>query len=190
MGIETIDEKITRLNKESTRLENFNLSYQNIFQKEKKHLQSVLPREILKRVEHFGSTAIVGIWSKPIIDILVEVVSLDDIKRKWSMVFEEMGYDYLWRPSTGGIDPYYAWFIKRDAAGNRTHHIHMIEKGFKMWDRLLFRDYLNEFPNIAKKYEKLKLELANDYPDRRDKYTDGKSSFVLKITKEACEYYI
>ena len=55
------------------------------------------------------------------------------------------------------IPPFYAWFIKRDSQGNRTHHIHMVEKDFEHWDRLLFRDYLIKFPDVAHEYHTLKL---------------------------------
>lgn len=35
-------------------------------------LRSVLPGEFALRIRHIGSTAIRGIWAKPIVDILVE----------------------------------------------------------------------------------------------------------------------
>ena len=37
---------------------------------------------------------------------------------------EADGYDYLWRPTSGDdTPPFYAWFIKRNPQGQRTHHI-------------------------------------------------------------------
>jgi GrpB-like predicted nucleotidyltransferase (UPF0157 family) len=55
--------------------------------------------------------------------------------------------------------PFYAWFIKRDKDGNRTHHIHMAESHFEHWDRILFRDYLIEYPDVAREYGNLKMKL-------------------------------
>ena len=128
--------------------------------------------DIIKRIEHFGSTAIPNIPSKPIIDLLVEVSSLDETKKKVVPILEAAeGYEYVWRPTIGMKPPWYAWFIKRDDTGKRTPHIHMIEKDFKMWERLLFRDYLRELPDYANKYGELKEKLSREYPNDRQKYT-------------------
>jgi len=60
------------------------------------------------------------------VDILVEVVSLEETKKRIVPVLEAGGYDYFWRPAWGNdTPPFYPWFIKRNAAGVRTHHIHM-----------------------------------------------------------------
>ena len=87
--------------------------------------------------------------------------------------------------------PFYAWFIKRDAAsGARTHHIHMVEGGFvEHWDRLLFRDYLIAHPEAARQYQELKLRLASDHPNDRVAYTEGKSEFVARVTEEARRFF-
>ena len=48
-----------------------------LFRMEKEHLLSCLPNELIRRIEHFGSTAVPGLAAKPIVDILVEVTDLD-----------------------------------------------------------------------------------------------------------------
>ena len=45
-------------------------------------------------------------------------------------------------------------------SGTRTHHIHMVEADFEHWDRLLFRDYLIEHPDVAREYSDLKEKLS------------------------------
>ena len=161
-----------------------------MFEKEKEQLLSCLPHELIGRIEHFGSTAIPGLAAKPIVDVLVEVTSLEETERRIVPVLEAQGYDYFWRPSRGDDGPpFYAWFIKRDSAGVRTHHIHMVESDFEHWDRLLFRDYLIEHPATAKEYEALKLNLARDYPNDRVAYTNGKTEFIVRVTQSAKEYY-
>lgn len=65
----------------------------------------------------------------------------------------------------------------------------MMEKDFQQWERLLFRDYLIEHPKLAKEYEALKLKLADDYPNNRVAYTDGKTDYVVRVTQVAKEYY-
>jgi hypothetical protein len=53
------------------------------------------------------------------------------------------------------------------------------------WDRLLFRDYLIEHPQVANEYQALKLRLASAYPNDRVAYTRGKGEFVNAITERA-----
>ena len=103
-------------------------------------------------------------------------------------VLEDAGYDYFWRPEFDG-PPFYAWFIKRSAERARTHHIHMVEASSKLWERLYFRDYLREFPDEAAKYAKLKISLAEKYPNDRIAYTKGKTEFVVSVTEKARKYY-
>ncbi len=79
------------------------------------HLQDCLPPELIRRIEHFGSTAIPNLPAKPIIDILVEVTSLEETKRRIVPVLEAQGYDYFWR-ATRGED---GAAIAREADGSR-----------------------------------------------------------------------
>ncbi len=106
----------------------YNPEWPSLFEKEAAFFQSKLPKSLVKRIEHFGSTAIPGLSAKPIIDILVEVSSLDETKKQIVPILESEGYDYFWRPTIGNQPPYYAWFIKRDSDGRRTHHIHTVER--------------------------------------------------------------
>ena len=87
------------------------------------------------------------------------------------------------------VPPYYAWFIKRDVNGSRTHHIHMVDPGFADWDRLHFKDYLIENPEVAKDYQKLKCDLSVKYKNNRVEYTNRKGEFIKKYTNIAKMYY-
>ena len=104
-------------------------------------------------------------------------------------ILEAQGYDYFWRPTRGDDGPpFYAWFIKRDpdSAGRRTHHIHMVEAEFREhWDRLFFRDYLIARPDVARRYQELKVELAAKHGDDRLAYGRGKAAFIDAVTAEA-----
>jgi GrpB-like predicted nucleotidyltransferase (UPF0157 family) len=188
--METIEDRIKRVTKEKIEVVPYNPDWQRIFELEKYHLLSCLPHSLVKRIEHFGSTAIPNLSSKPIIDMLVEVISLEETKNIIVPILTSQGYEYFWRPTQGDdIPPYYAWFIKRNLHGHRTHHIHMVEHDYEHWDRLLFRDYLIEHPDIAKEYETLKVRLANDFPNDRVTYTESKTEFIVKTTQKAKEHY-
>ena len=190
--METLEQRIRRVSQEEIAIAPYDPRWPILFAQEKGHLQSCLPRELIGRVEHFGSTAVPGLAAKPVVDILVEVTDLRATRERIAPVLESQGYDYFWRPTWGDDGPpFYAWFIKRDPGTKaRTHHIHMVEPDFgEHWDRLLFRDYLIEHPQVAREYEDLKFRLASAYPNDRVAYTKGKTEFVLRITEQAKRFY-
>ena len=69
----------------------------------------------------------------------------------------------------------------------RVFHLHLRYEGDH--DELYFRDYLQEHPAVAKNYEQLKLSLWKQYEHNRDAYTDSKTDFIKKYTKEAKKLY-
>ncbi len=188
--METDEERIRRVVQEKIEIVPYNPEWYRMFEREKNHLLSCLPHDLVRRIEHFGSTAVPGISAKPIIDILVEVTSLEETKTNIVPILTAQGYEYFWRPTWGDdVPPFYAWFIKRDSHGHRTHHIHMVEHDFEHWERLLFRDYLIEYPVIAKEYETIKVRLAANSSNDRVAYTQAKTEFIVKVTQIAKSYY-
>jgi GrpB-like predicted nucleotidyltransferase (UPF0157 family) len=184
--METLQEKIARVVAEEVTLVPYDPDWPRRFEKERDHLLGCLPRELIRRIEHFGSTAVPGLPAKPIVDMLVEVTDLGETRRRIAPILEAQGYDYFWRPSWGDdVPPFYAWFIRRDDRGIRTHHIHMVEAHFEHWERLLFRDYLIEFPETARVYAELKLDLVRTVGGDRIAYTEGKTRFVVETTERA-----
>ena len=185
----SLKQRIEEAVREEVSIVPYNPEWPSLFEDESRFLWSKLPKSLVIRIEHFGSTAIPGLAAKPIIDILVEVGSLEETKRQIVPLLESEGYDYFWRPELFDGPPVYAWFIKRNSEGKRTHHIHMVEADSKLWDRLYFRDYLREFPNEAKRYEELKHFLYEKYPNDRVAYTKGKTDFIVSVTEKAKQYY-
>ena len=190
--MEPLEQRIRRAVQEDVAIVPYDPRWPELFRREKEHLLSCLPAELIRRVEHFGSTAVPGLAAKPVVDVLVEVSDLQPTRTRIPPLLESQGYDYFWRPTHGDDGPpFYAWFIKRDpTTGVRTHHIHMVEASFvEHWDRLLFRDYLAEHPGVAKAYESLKVRLASTAPKDRVAYTRGKTEFVVNVTQQAKRYY-
>ncbi|MBL7067013.1 MAG: GrpB family protein [Candidatus Marinimicrobia bacterium] len=186
--MKSLEQRIAEVIHEKVSIVPYNPDWLRLFDQEAKYLRNRLPKTLVTRIEHFGSTAIPGLVSKPIIDILVEVTSLEKTKKQIVHLLKSEGYDYFWRPEFDK-PPMYAWFIKRNTDGMRTYHIHMVEADSKLWDRLYFRDYLREFPEEAKRYGELKLFLSEQYPDDRVAYTKGKTGFIVTITEKAKLYY-
>jgi GrpB-like predicted nucleotidyltransferase (UPF0157 family) len=186
----TLEERIKGVVQEEIIIVPYNPDWPRMFELEKDLLFSCLPHNLVRRIEHFGSTAVPNLSSKPIIDILVEVTSLEETKNCIVPILTFQGYEYFWRPTLGDdVPPYYAWFIKRDSQGHRTHHIHMVEHDFEHWERLLFRDYLIEHPDIAKEYERIKICLEKTFPKNRVAYTQAKTEFIVKATQIAKRHY-
>ena len=188
--METLEEKIARVVQEDVAVVPYDPRWPGLFREEKAHLLSCLPAALIRRIEHFGSTAVPGLAAKPIVDMLVEVTSLDETRQQVPPILESQGYDYFWRPTWGDDrPPFYAWFIKRDAGGTRTHHIHMVEAHFEHWDRLLFRDYLIEHRHVAQEYGRLKRRLSTTHAHDRVAYTQAKRDFIVRVTAIARAHY-
>ncbi len=190
--METEEQRIQRVLRDTVAISPYDPAWPALFRQEKEHLLSCLPADLVRRIEHFGSTAVPGLAAKPIVDMLVEVADLQATRVGIAPVLEAQGYDYFWRPTNGDDGPpFYAWFIKRDRPGGaRTHHIHMVEAEFtEHWDRLLVRDFLIDHPEVAGEYEAVKIRLASDFPGDRVAYTRGKTDFIARVTEQAKRYY-
>ena len=151
------------------------------FDAEQKVLLSALRPWLFGPVEHVGSTAILGLRAKPVIDIMVAVETLS-LSRDAIVVLEGLGYHY-W--------PYKAdlmhWLCK-PSDDFRTHHLHLVPWGSALWKaRLAFRDHLRTNASAAADYVALKDELARKYRNDREAYTEGKTSFVERIVERALQ---
>ncbi|MBI3585872.1 MAG: GrpB family protein [Ignavibacteriales bacterium] len=185
----SLQERIEELVREEISIVLYDPHWPALFEQESSFLRRKLLEQLVRRIEHFGSTAVPGLAAKPVIDILVEVTDLEETKKIIAPLLEAEGYEYFWRPSVGDQPPYYAWFIKRNADGKRTHHIHMVEANSALWDMLYFRDYLRLFPDEAHRYEQLKRSLSELYSHDRATYTNEKTQYITSITKKAEEYF-
>jgi GrpB-like predicted nucleotidyltransferase (UPF0157 family) len=186
--VESLEESIRRVTSEPIEIVDYDVRWPELFEREKSHLLQCVPANIIVRVEHFGSTAVPGLSAKPIVDMLVEVTDLAEVRSLVVPILEGQGYEYFWRPTFGDDgEPYYAWFIKRDLdTGTRTHHIHMVERDFAShWERMLFRDYLIAHPLVAAEYDSLKRSLLGDFGSDRVRYTEAKGDFIGRVMEDA-----
>ena len=144
-------------------------------------LKQVLPQA--ERISHIGSTAIPSIWAKPIVDILVEIPNGRNLSDHKAQIIN-CGYICMSESEKGlSFNKGYT----ENGFAERVFHLHLRYTGNH--NELYFRDYLNEFPDIAKEYEKLKLSLWNEYEHDRDAYTNAKTEFVKKYTEQAKMIY-
>ena len=146
------------------------------YQEEHSYLLSFLPSSKQNRISHIGSTAIYNIWAKPIVDILLEVPSKTDMDLIKEMLIK---HGYLCMAESLGRKDFNKGYTKNGFA-DKVFHLHLRFIGDN--DELYFRDYLNEYQEKAKEYEKLKLSLWHRFEHDRDGYTDAKHIFVEQIT--------
>ena len=132
-------------------------------------------------IQHVGSTAIVGIHAKPIIDIAVGVTSLEAVMPHIPAL-EKRGVIYRKQDVDGQM-----LFVMGDFEKSiRTHHIHVVLwNSTPWWDYINFRDYLNAFPEKARSYDDLKCRLAMEYSQDRGSYTQSKQELIAKLLAEA-----
>lgn len=145
---------------------------------------------IIEDIQHVGSTSILTIKAKPIIDIAVAVDSFEDIL-KFEEELEKKGFYY--RPKVDlGEQLLFASGSYYDGTGEiQTHFIHVVKTGSMDWRNYInFRDYLNNTPAVAKAYEELKVSLAKQAPvdNGREKYLRGKHDFIVYTLRKALVY--
>lgn len=148
-------------------------------------LKKLLPKNLVQRIAHIGSTAVPGLSAKPIIDVQVEVNDLQEVRDRVVPMMEEVGYEFIWRPSIGEDSPFYAWFIGRNSNGERTEHIHIVSPDHHSADRIVFRDLLRKHPSEATAYEVLKNDLAKRHARDRAAYTLGKTAFIQATLRKS-----
>lgn len=166
-------------------LKKHNEDYKDWYQEEKDSISSILEGKAF-RISHIGSSSVKGLMSKPTIDILLEI----DSERDSEIIVKKI-LSKGWIKMHEQKDPYWSVVFNKGYTihgfEEKVYHLHMRLKGD--WDEIYFRDYLLEHPEVAREYEILKKVLLKKYKYNRDKYTDGKTDFILKWTNIARKHY-
>jgi GrpB-like predicted nucleotidyltransferase (UPF0157 family) len=178
-------DRIAELAKEPIAIVPYSAEWPVLYTELEKDLKRIVPRRLMQRIAHIGSTAVPGLSAKPVVDVQVEVADLEAVRDEVVPLMEEAGYEFIWRPTMGDEGAFYAWFILRNDANERIAHVHMVPSGQASVDRIVFRDRLRAFPEEAKQYEALKQDLAARYPKNRAAYTANKTTFVNEILTKA-----
>ena len=152
-------------------------SWPTMFVAEAALLNIALSPWLVAEIEHVGSTAVIGLHAKPIIDIMAPVQELQS-SRPAIEAAQSVGYCYYpYKPDE------MHWFCKPTPAARR-HHLHLIPWKSRLWkERLAFRDALRMNPALAQEYSSLKLRLAAQYPHDREAYTEAKAPFIASVIR-------
>jgi GrpB-like predicted nucleotidyltransferase (UPF0157 family) len=154
-------------------------SWPEYFSQERERLRPLLGL-ITGELQHFGSTAVPGLYAKPVIDMMAPVTSLDQA--------DELGENL----ATAEYRKVDAGFFKRrffrkmvEGAG-LAYHLHLVvSPTWPLKNELLLRDWLIQHLDVARAYETLKMKLAGAYGDDMPRYTEGKASFLRRTVNDA-----
>jgi GrpB-like predicted nucleotidyltransferase (UPF0157 family) len=151
------------------------------FAEQRDRLSMILQRWLAGPVAHVGSTAVPGLASKPVIDMLAPVRSLTDARHAVALLEADGWLHWPDDPSRS----WRLWFL-RPRPEIRTHHLYLIKHNDPhVRELLIFRDALRADDALCDAYVTLKRQLTNDFRDNRDAYTNAKSDFVQRVLRRA-----
>ncbi len=144
----------------------------------REEIVGVLPALLL--IDHIGSTAVPGLMSKPVIDIIVLLADMEPAREAMPQL-ERIGYEF--RPEVS--NPARLFLRRVGSDGVRTHHLHIHTDHDDVQRHLLFRDRLRADQATRRDYEALKRYLAIRHADDREAYAKGKDDFVDAVVRAA-----
>jgi len=170
------------LNQRVVEVVDYNSQWQRIFSVEQSLLKTALGENAIA-IDHIGSTSVIGLAAKPIIDILIEVESLQAVT--WNIhLLIALGYR---DKGENGIEGR-RYLQKGDAA--RTHHIHIFQTGdFNLKRHRAFCAYLNAYPDVARAYGELKKSSAKIAQGHIGQYMALKHDFIAKHEQIALDWF-
>lgn len=140
------------------------------------------------RVEHIGSTAVVGLKAKPTLDMMLEWPK----GARPADLIERLESDGFWHwyldPFRADRLMFVAWADK-GVPPVREANVHVASVDSAFWrDQILFRETLRTSPSLREEYAALKRALVARFGDDLDAYTAGKTEFVRRaIATRAAE---
>ena len=130
-------------------------------------------------IEHVGSTSVVGMSAKPIIDIDVVIPDytvFDDVVQRLAQI----GYTH---EGDLGIKDREA-FKYTDKPHLQKHHLYVCpQNSAELHRHITFRDFLRGNPDAVQTYSAVKETAAERYPDDIDGYINDKSPCIEELYK-------
>ncbi len=128
-------------------------------------------------VEHIGSSSVLGLLAKPIVDLVVGLAAGHDFELV-SSTLEASGWIYIADAGESGGQI----LVLEARPQYRVAHLHVVDRGGVQWlDYLRFRGLLRTSSEARRRYEAAKVQLLDEHGDRRQAYTDAKSKVVTSL---------
>lgn len=136
---------------------------------------------ITANVEVIGSSSVLGLLAKPIIDLAVGLAAGQPL----APVATRLDADgWIYRGDAGADGGQV--FVLEARPWHRVAHLHVVGYESDQWrDYLRFRDLLRRSPAARERYEAVKTELAQPAPGPADRkaYTSGKTEVVTSLLR-------
>lgn len=130
-------------------------------------------------VEQVGSSSVLGLLAKPIIDLAVGLSTDYELPAVTNRLEAAR---WIYRGDAGDDGGHV--FVLEARPWHRVAHLHVVEYGAAQWSNYLrFRDLLRRSSEARDRYEAVKLQLVEDHGDDRKEYTDGKSTVVSSLLR-------
>lgn len=155
------------------------LIYPQVYNKIIRYLEKIIPYEV--KFEHVGSTAVVGLGGREIIDILVLVEK--NLMQNLVDLLVSNGFKYN---SLASIPPKKLFVSGFFEYKNRSFHVHIhitFAGSNEHLSKILFRDYLRKHPDEAKIYDDLKRRWMAKSRADRFKYSLSKTSYIKEVLR-------
>ena len=157
-------------------------NWKNTFETERVLLTKAIGINAVK-IEHIGSTSVVGLIAKPVIDILIEVTNLKELDVTNENI-EALGYIIKGENGISGR----RYFQK--GGNQRSHHVHAFQTNDSHLHRhRAFKEYLIAHSAIALEYGSIKKEAVSKSENDINVYMVLKNSFIQKHEKLALEWF-
>lgn len=158
----------------------YNPHFPKFYKREKVKLKKILTKDA--KIEHIGSSAVIGLSGKGIIDIIISVAKKDIEKTKKKL--QEKGYKF--KPLAGDKE---RLFLEKDykyLGKIRRVHIHLTRHNSPIWKKCIaVRDYLRNNPKEAEEYIKIKKKAIKIAREEGKIYRSYKKSFLDKLEEKA-----
>jgi GrpB-like predicted nucleotidyltransferase (UPF0157 family) len=129
-------------------------------------------------MEHFGSTAVPGMFGKPVIDILIGIKSIP-LALEDRLTLQGLGYEYMGEAGVPGREYY---------RRRRSHHTNLaiVDTSGDLWhDNILLRDFLRADSPAAGTYGLFKRQAWENGARTLLEYSDAKHAYVHELLARA-----
>ena len=159
----------------------FSPLWADMFVREQKVLAGILGPTA--HIHHIGSTAVWGLAAKPIIDILVEVPSVEQLDSQ-TREFRALGYE----PRGENGIPGRRYFVK--GSPGRTHQVHAFpSESHDVRRHLALRDFLRTNDEARDAYAAVKYHAVAECCNDIHAYVALKSDFVRLLEAQALDAF-
>lgn len=171
--------------KERIKISNYKPEWKTIFQEIEIILLSQIQNNIIS-IEHVGSTSVIALKAKPILDIDIVIENDEEIQDEVIKKLKVLGYIHRGNLGITGREAFKRENdlvpFTQDKKQWMAHNLYVCTKdSIGLNNHIFLRDYLREHPEAVKEYSSIKEDLVEAFPYNIDKYIEGKTEFITNI---------